>query len=435
MNTENKYLLHQSLKKQTMELHAKAHEIPYIVNFMKNNIPMISYIGHLRALAIIYGTLENQLFNIENQEIKAFLENYSPKLPLLLSDLEYLKANEVKDIMPAISNALHVADKILVYSNSKPYKLLGFLYTLDGSLNGGSILKKHLSKTFHFQNSDGTKYLSCFNDKFKSFWAGFIANFDTKITENQQKEDIISAAGEIFLDLMKIYESLFPIDEKTLGNHITSFNPEAGNYPIPTNPLEIKAAITAGMRCWDEFPYFEKRYGERGRRFTVSDSVWLVTICELPDEGVLNQVNWLAKFLAVRGMPTITMEIQMQALYQELSKLVPENEPKYSKYLKAAEHIKQQRIAHIAESTFEDCNLIFDKYFADNNVSGKTYVELKKNIGKLVASSIIDEMNGIPDVRNSTENWLKNVDVFPENWILAIDKTYNEIELLLNVKM
>ncbi|MGM0376200.1 MAG: hypothetical protein ACQEQ0_05460 [Bacteroidota bacterium] len=124
------------------------------------------------------------------------------------------------------------------------------------------------------------------------------------------------------------------------------------------------------------------------------------------------------------------MEIQLQALYQELSKSVPENEPKYSKLLKASEHIKKQRIAHIAENTFEDCNSIFEKFFADFKVSGKTCVELKQNIGKLIASSFIDEINGIPYVRDSLENWLKNADVFPENWILAVEKTYNEIGLL-----
>lgn len=168
-----------------MELHEKAHEIPYIINLLENNIPKISYIGHIRALAIIYGTLENQLFNIEIKEIKAFIEKYSPRLPLLLSDLENLKAKETKDIMPAISNALHVADKILIYSQSNPYKLLGFVYTLEGSLNGGSILKTHISETFNFHNNNGTKYLSSFNDEFKSFWADLIAKFDTNITENQ----------------------------------------------------------------------------------------------------------------------------------------------------------------------------------------------------------------------------------------------------------
>jgi heme oxygenase len=435
MKTENKNLLHQILKKQTTELHAKAHEIPYFINFMKNDIPKISYIGHIRALAIIYGTIENQLFNIETPTIRAFLANYSPKLPLLLSDLDYLKANEVKDIMPAISSALHVADKILLYSKSDPYKLLGFLYTLEGSLNGGSILKKHLSETFDFHNDNGTKYFSCFDDKFKSFWAGFIAKLDTTISDNQQKDDIISAASEIFVDLMKIYESLFPVDEKTLGNHITSLNPEAGNYPIPTNPLEIKAGINAGDRCWNDFPYYEKRFGERGRRFTVSDSVWLVTLCELTDEGVLYQVNWLAKFLAVRGMPTFTMEIQLQALYEELSRIIPENEPKYSKLLKPVENIKKQRIAHIDENTFEECNSIFEKYFAEFKVSGKNCDDLKKNIGKLIASSLIDEKNGIPDVRATVENWLRSPDVFPENWILAVEKTYNDIGVLLNVKL
>jgi heme oxygenase len=432
MNSENIDTLHQLLKKQTIELHNQAHKIPYIVNFLKNNFLLISYIGHLRALAIIYGTLEYQLSNLENQEIKDFLGNYSPKLPLILSDLEYLKANEVKDIMPAICNALHVADKIMLNSVENPYKLLGYIYTLEGSLNGGNVLKKHIIETFNFQNGEATKYLSCFDEKFKSFWDNFVNNLNTKITDNQQKEDILTASNEIFIELMKIYEALFPIDEKALGNHITSLNPEAGNFPIPTNPLEIKAAISAGMNCWNEFPYYEKRYGERGRRFAVSDTVWLVTLSELEEEDAIKQVNWLANFLAIRGMPTFTMEFQIQALYHELSKSIPANEQKYLKLLKTSENIKSQRIIHINETIFENCNSIFYNNFDEFKVSEKICLELKKNIGKLIASSIIDDKNKIPDVKNSLEIWLKRKDIFPENWIFAVEKTYIEIGLLID---
>lgn len=432
MNSENQNTLHQLLKNQTIELHNKAHKIPYVVNFLKNNFSIISYIGHLRALAIIYGTLENQLSNLEKLEIKDILGNYSSKLPLILSDLEYLKADEVKDIMPAISNALHVADKIMLNSVENPYKLLGYIYTLEGSLNGGNVLKKHISETFNFQNDEATKYLSCFDEKFKSFWYNFVKNLNTKVTENQQKEDILAASNEIFVDLMKVYEALFPIDEKTLGNHITSLNPEAGNFPIPTNPLEIKAAIIAGMNCWYEFPYYEKRYGERGRRFAVSDCVWLVTLSELDEADAIKQVNWLANFLAIRGMPTYTMEFQMQALYHELSKSIPANEQKYLKLLKTSENIKSQRTIHFNETVFENCNSIFHNYFDELKVSEKICLELKKNIGKLIASSIIDDKNGIPDVKNSLESWLKLKDIFPENWIRAVEKTFIEIELLLD---
>ena len=422
---------HEQLKKQTLDLHNQAHKIPYIINLLKNDIQLISYIGHLRSLAIIYGTLEHQLYNSENKEIKIFLENYTPKLPLILSDLEFLKANEEKDIIPAISIALSIADKILMNSEGNLYKLLGFIYILEGSINGGNILKKHISETFRFTNNDGTKYLSCFDDKFKSFWEDFVNKLNIKINENKQKEDIIAAANEIFHNLMKIYEELSPIDESKLGNHITSLNPEAGNYPISTNPLEIKAAMTAGLQCWNEFPYYEKRYGERGRRFAVSDSAWLITLSCLPEEEAIKQAEWLSRFLSIRGMPSYTMEIQLRFLYIELSKLIPKNEQKYLKLLKTSEHIKQQRIIHVSDKDFDNCNLIFEKYFTELKVTGKFCSELKINIGKLIASSIIDDENGIPDARKSLESWLISKEIFTENWLLAVEKSYKKIETFL----
>ena len=431
MNDNNK-TLHQLLKEQTVDLHIQAHKIPYVTNFLNNNISLISYIGHLRALAIIYGTLENQLSSKECLVINDFLVNYTLKLPLILSDLASLNADKVKDIKPAISNALHIADNILINSITNPYKLLGFIYILEGSLNGGSILKKHLSETFNLQNNDGLTYLSSFDPKFKIFWEGFVNNLNNQIQDNQKKEDIISAANELFLDLMKIYAELHPVDEKVLRNLITSINPEAGNFPIPTNPLEIKAALTAGLNCWNEFPYYEKRYGERGRRFAVSDSVWLVLLSELSEEGAIKQANWLSTLLAVRGMPTYMMEIQMQMLFDELSKSIPLNEPKYSVFLKIAESLKIQRSAHISEIHFKHSNSVFEKFYSELNLPEDASLGLK-NIGKLIASSIADDSNGIPDAKNSFKNWLVNKEIFPENWILSVEKTYDEIELLLKL--
>jgi hypothetical protein len=119
-----------------------------IKHLIKNNIPLESYIVHLQAFAIIYGTLERQLLTSKDSRTGNFLIKYVPKLPLLLEDLENLNANNIKGIKPSISKALHIADKILLYCEKNIFKLIGFLYTLDGSLNGGSVFKNHLTKAF-----------------------------------------------------------------------------------------------------------------------------------------------------------------------------------------------------------------------------------------------------------------------------------------------
>jgi heme oxygenase len=416
--------LHQMLRKQTMDLHEKGHQVPYIANLLKNKILLESYVGHLRALAIIYGTLEQQLSTSKQPEIKDFLEDYTPKLPMLLADLEYFNAQNIKDVIPAVNKALQVVDKILVYSIKSPYKLIGFLYTLDGSLNGGSVLKKHLSEVFDLQNNDGKSYFSFFNEPFKSFWTKFTEQLNDKIIDDQAKNDVLSSATEIFNDLISIYECLYPIDEKRLGNHITALNPEAGNFPIPTNPLEIQAAIAAGLKCWNEFSFYEKRYGERGKRFTSSDSVWLVTLHELSLELANNQVKWLAKYLANRGMPVITMEFQLKCLYEELVKLIPENEQKYKTLLLVSEQLKNERFKNIPEAIFEKSNSIFTDFCIQLNVSD----EPMKNTGKLIASSISDSKNGMEESLQNFKTWLTNPDLFSQNWIQSVEKTYAAIE-------
>lgn len=421
---ENIYTLHQSLKRQTMELHEKGHQVPYIANLLKNTISMESYVGHLRALAIVYGTLEQQLSTLNHPVIMDFLEDYTPKLPLILADLEYFKARNVKDIIPAVNSALHVADKILMYSIKSPYKLLGFLYTLDGSLNGGSVFKNHLSEVFDLKNNKGIGYFSSFNEPFKQFWGKFTEKLNTKIIDNQAKEDILSSATEIFNDLISIYENLYPIDVKRLGNHITALNPEAGNFPIPTNPLEIQAAISAGLRCWNEFTFYEKRYGERGKRFTSSDSVWLATLYELSFDLANNQVKWLAKYLANRGMPIFTMEFQLWCLYEELVLLIPENEQKYKTLFLVSEELKNERMEKIPSVIFEESNSIFVDFCVQLNVND----EPMKNTGKLIASSIADSKNGLESSLQSFKTWLTNPEQFSPNWIQAVENTYSTIE-------
>lgn len=394
---ENLETLQQLLNKQIMELHEKAQQIPYFSDISKSNLPIECSVGHLRTLAIIYGTLETQLSKLEQPEISDLLKGFKPKLPLILAELESMNAKAIKDIIPAINIALQIADKILIYSANNPLKLVGFLSILDGSFHG---------------NGDFSKQNNQFGE-----------TLNAEIIDNQIIEDILLAAKEISNDLITIYVNLYPIDQKQLGNHITALNPEAGNYPIPTNPLEIEAAITAGLICWDEFSFYQKRYGERGKRFTISDSVWLVTLDELSLELAIKQAKWLARYLTTRGMPVITMEYHLKYLYQELVKQIPDNNQKYETLFLVSEHLKKERIEIIPSSVFEKSNSMFHDFCTTLNVVD----EPMKNTGLLIASSIADSKNGMEESLKNFKTWVTDPQLFSQNWIQAIENTYSAI--------
>ncbi|MBV5336535.1 MAG: hypothetical protein J0653_00540, partial [Deltaproteobacteria bacterium] len=66
-------------------------------------------------------------------------------------------------------------------------------------------------------------------------------------------------------------------------------NADAGNHPVPDDPREILAALRAGERCYAQHPYFERRYGDRGKAFTRSDGGYLVTLADHPQIYVNSQ--------------------------------------------------------------------------------------------------------------------------------------------------
>ena len=127
-------------------------------------------------------------------------------------------------------------------------------------------------------------------------------------------------------------------------NSASSLNPDAGNYPITDDPRELEAARLAGVRCLEEIPYVDRRYGERGRKYTHSDGAWLATLAAC-EKSAMKQVFWLGRVLAGRGMPRYVLERHLELMVEELTRAVPDKD--YSKLSEAAAELKRERLEHV----------------------------------------------------------------------------------------
>ena len=390
--------LQQELNQLAEALCGEIEEIPYTEAMRKGKLPAESRAGYLRTMAIVYGTLETQLAGVKNREVKAFSEDREPRLPFFLSELEASGAGQVRDVMPAVSQALSIADKILVNSLQSPFRLWGYVFAMESIVD--------------LLGPTKTKFSSLFNNG---------------VPGDEEKSDILSGVREMFSGFKAVLEALYPLNDADLGNHITRFNPEAGDYPITTNPLEIQAAIQAGMACWREFPYYEQRYGERGRRFTVSDSVWLVSLSDFPEAEAIRQVQWLAKYLSNWGMPTYTMEVTMKDMFRELNALVPDKASKYLVFKQAAQALRETRHVFVSDSEFFKCKAVFEKHLLLNKVTDPKLRDLSRNMGLLIGSALADEKAGIPQARTALLEWVSDPRRFPENWIGAVEQTVRDI--------
>lgn len=189
---------------------------------------------------------------------------------------------------------------------------------------------------------------------------------------------------------------------------------------MPQDERAIKAALLASKRAWAEFPYYENRYGQRGKRFSDSDTCWLVTLTALDQASLQGQVDWLCRVLATRGMPSIMMETTLRYLYEELEKEISGESAAHEKLLAAAETLKEARESYIPEEAFKAMAQKFDD--ALDTGQAKAW----KNTGSLVVSVVVDEKNGIDGAVSAMADWLTDDSQFDDLWIKRTQEAFRE---------
>jgi hypothetical protein len=194
-------------------------------------------------------------------------------------------------------------------------------------------------------------------------------------------------------------------------------NPEAGNHAITNDPRELRAALRAGERTRERFPYYQRRYGERGRRFTRSDSAWIVTVAELDPAVAERQLRWLGGLLAARGMPRWLLEVHLEVLHAELVAAAPEKKAAYDTLLRVAAIFRNERVSHLDEGTSLDLVRTFDSRVGSAAAHGLP------EAGELLVAAVADERAGQPRAVSSLVQWLADPERFSANWVAAVSET------------
>ena len=206
---------------------------------------------------------------------------------------------------------------------------------------------------------------------------------------------------------------------------LAKLNPEAGSHPMPDDPREIMVATSAGEQVLAYFPYLTKRFGERGRRFTASDSAWLVTLTNLEISTVLSQVIWLGGVLSGRGIPRIVLEIHLGQLYHELCRINPPAETQYKKLIVAADHLRERRLHKITSFQFDNLAEQWERGIAAGEFAAMPHM------GELIIGAVADESDGVSGSVSSLESWLCDAKLFSGQWISMVKQTITDARGLM----
>ncbi len=414
---ENQPTLMDSLKESIKEEHARMEASPFIAALTNGALPLESYVGQLRAMAVIHGTLEHELAQLPSGNIKTLLLDKPSRLVHLRKDLTIFDPMLIKDIEGSLEHTRKMAERIRRYRVGQPAALIGIIYLLQGMTLGNAVHLPDVLKAFGDKTGGIAYYYNGYGDKTAEYWQEFCCD----INAIPMDKDGCNRITQVTLDFIGLLEallsSLYPLENATMIFTAGMLNPEAGDHPIPANAAEIEAAVTAARRCREEFPYFDERYRERGRSFATSDAAWLATLADLPGAQLFSQVDWLGRLLANRGMPRITLERQLELLHECMVAALPAKRDHCKGLLEASESLKKERLRRIPEPAFTD--LAQEFYLAtDGELQGRF-----NGTGKMIVSALCDQAAGISEAVTSLLPWLTDAERFSPQWISAVTKT------------
>ena len=415
-----------SLKEAIREQHARMEALPFIAELTNGQLPLESYVGQLRAMAVIQSTLDHELAQLNAGELRTLLLGRPSRLAHLRKDLSVFDKLHIPDIEAALGHTRTIAERIRRYRVEQPNDLLGIQYVLEGTTLGNAVHLPDILRTFGSQTSGTAYYYTGYGDRTAEYWQEFCVAMNALHINQDECARLIQVALDFFDELAALFSTFYPLQNQEMIYTAGMLNPEAGDHPVPNDVREIEAAVTAARKCREEFPYFDERYQERGRSFAKSDAAWLTTLSELPGTQLLNQVEWLGRVLGNRGMPRITLERQLELLYEELVAIVPEKTDHYSGLLEAAESLKRERLHHIPEPVFTDLAREFH-LATDGELQGRL-----RRTGDLIVSAVCDQAAGISEAVTSLLTWLTDPERFSPQWFEAVSNTLNKAQKSVN---
>lgn len=373
--------------------------------------------GQLRALLAIHGVIEQALAVCTDERVVAVWNAEMRKLPLLQQDLGYFEPRTVADLKEAVEAALKTADALRLRAIEAPLALLGWIYVLEGSTLGAIVVRPLVARALLLSDNEGLAYLHSYGTAVPAHWAAFKERMNALQLSAEERGQIAEAAADLFARLETVFRALYPFQPESKTFLVTSINPEAGRHPVPADAREVQASLRAGDICCERFPYFEQRYGERGRRFARSDAAWQATLCQYPAAQILQQVRWLGRVLAGRGMPTLLLQVQLEILVEELTAAIPERKTDYEKLLPAATALHATRRKHLADKQVEAMTDAFDR------AAGPEGSARLPRTGALLCAAVADELEGNENAVESLRGWLSDATRFPPAWIAAVEAT------------
>jgi heme oxygenase len=205
--TDTRSSIMSRLKTETRDLHSHAEGRVLQQRIASGNVDRKTFAAYLGQLYHVHRALESALESSReaHPSVAALATDDRMRVPDLHRDLEFYDVHP--HAIEAGVAATRFQSQIDTIMNSNPTALLGALYVLEGSTNGGRFLAKSLRKSWGLAG-DGLSYFDPYGDEQPQRWAAFRRDMDEASFEATDEEAIVEMAKKTFLAIAEVSDEV-----------------------------------------------------------------------------------------------------------------------------------------------------------------------------------------------------------------------------------
>ncbi len=200
----------RQLREATRDQHEDAEARPLQRAMAQGSITAGSYVMYLGQLRHLHEALETSLDAAldSRPELSALFTDERRRVPDLDADLEAFDVSpNTVPVLPATETFIA---RVARLAESDPIALLGPLYVLEGSTNGGRFLARVLARSLQIGSGAGLSYLNPYGERQPEMWATFKTLADELRLSPDEAASVTEEARQTFRAVSEISDAILP---------------------------------------------------------------------------------------------------------------------------------------------------------------------------------------------------------------------------------
>ena len=197
------------LRSETADLHTHAESRNLQRKIANGTVDRSTFVAYLGQLYTVHDALESALRDVKDHHpaISALATPERMRVPDLDRDLEFYGFDlEQLEVGEAAEKFVSLVERT---ADSEPVALLGAIYVLEGSTNGGRFLAQVLRKSWNLDGR-GVAYFDPYGDRQGPVWAAFRREMEEASFEARQEDAIVEMARCTFEAIADVSDEVTP---------------------------------------------------------------------------------------------------------------------------------------------------------------------------------------------------------------------------------